>query len=795
IFYENNNIKVAVIMSRQNVTAGSGIQKSINQLRNQSIVIYSDIKEQFKSDYENIRSKPSCQHYIADETKRDYRDFRKVLESTYCKLLPERVLYRRQYFNPIVNNNTRYMKLITVSGDNRVKVEVNVSCAQVNVYVFLNSSNTRPNAGKFHYKAVATVNQTASIRTNEFTSVVDPYIGLESINPTNDTCYYNISIAAIPPPEVMSCGDTSIMPISDNILGDVRILNLNCSDISQGFTIEVNVSCAQVNVYVFLNSSNTRPNAGKFHYKAVATVNQTASIRTNEFTSVVDPYIGLESINPTNDTCYYNISIAAIPPPEVMSCGDTSIMPISDNILGDVRILNLNCSDISQGFTIEINVKCGVVETYVAVNNTYSKYGKHTYVDIAAVYQAGSINIEDFSPYNHYNIKLIARRVDCNDSQYQISIQPTLPPRVLSCGDTIIKPITDDIRGDLTILGINPSNCTNTSDGFNVKINAKCGEVTAYITVNDSYPQNGNYKYKTVTCVKQAGSINVEELSPHDHYFITMIARRVHCTDSNYTISIQPIPPPQVVSCRDTIIKPIADDIKEDVRILEVNCSNCNNSNHGFNVEVNVKCGELTTYVTVNNTYPTDGKPTYKAIAAVNQVGSINVEEFSPHDRYYIKLIAKGVHCTESNYTVYIQPIPTPKILSCRDSIMKLITGDMQVDVGILADNCNKSNRGFKIKIYAECGEVTLYEAVNNTYPSEGKHNQKVVATSHQTVSINVEVFSPYDQHYISIKARRKYCSDSYYYIFIETMLSGATTWSNPQYGILCLVNLMLLML
>ncbi|GAB1609315.1 hypothetical protein Ahia01_001217000, partial [Argonauta hians] len=168
---------------------------------------------------------------------------------------------------------------------------------------------------------------------------------------------------------------------------------------------------------------------------------------------------------------------------------------------------------------------------------------------------------------------------------------------------------------------------------------------------------------------------------------------------------------------------------------------------------------------------------------------------FYPHDIYYIKLIARREHCTDSKYTISIQPIPPPQILSCGDKIITPISNNTQENVKILAANCNKIHREFNVKIYVKCGEVTIYEAVNNTYPSEGKHDKKVVATIYQAGSINIEQFSPYDQHYIKLKARRKYCSDSHYSIFLLPIFSGATAWFNPQYGILCLVNLIIIML
>ncbi|GAB1609316.1 hypothetical protein Ahia01_001217100, partial [Argonauta hians] len=240
IFKEtNNNIKVAVIMSRQKVTDIATVEYTTTFLKNKGVVIYTDIKEKFKSDFENIRSKPSCQHYIADETERDFSDFGKVLESKYCKLPFEVVPCDYTSIKAIRNYLQADIKILNVNcsvNGQGFNVEINVKCGEVKMYVAVN--NTYPTEGKHMYKDIATVNQAGSIYIEEVSPHDNYYITLIAKRVHCIESHYTISLKPIPPPEVVSCGDTIIKPITDYIQEDIRILKVNCRDNKQGFNVE-----------------------------------------------------------------------------------------------------------------------------------------------------------------------------------------------------------------------------------------------------------------------------------------------------------------------------------------------------------------------------------------------------------------------------------------------------------------------------------------------------------------------------------------------------------------------------
>ncbi|GAB1609309.1 uncharacterized protein LOC115230178 [Argonauta hians] len=640
VFYEtNDNIKVMYIRSTEDAILRSKVH--LNALKTMGVVIYTDIKKEFKSSYEDIMSEPTCQHYIEDGTSKSSEYFERVLVSRYCKFVAEKMPYTEEYFNPIVNNNTRYVVVDVRYGDNRIKVEVNVTCGEVNVYMLLRNDKTTPSPTKYAYKAIATVNQTAYIRTREF-SWKQPIIAVESINPTNSTaCYYNISIDKIPRPEIVKCGAILTRPIPAN----VKTLELKCDVSNEGYYMEISVNCSEVTVYVGTNDIYT--NETNHDHKVVVTANKTEYIHTKTLTSSDRTFISLVSNHNDSYTCNYNMAIKPKPVPVVVSCNETIVKPVTGDILQDIKVFEVNCNDTYRGFNIEVDVNCGEVTTYGAMNNSYPREGEHDEKVVSTVNHTGCIHIEEYSQYDQYYIKPEPGRMNCSDPHYNITIQPILPPEIVKCGATLTRPIPANVK-TLEL------KCDVSNEGYYMKISVDCSEVTVYVGTNEIYTNETNHDHKVVVTTSKTEYIHTKTMTSSNRTFISLVSNHNDSYTCNYNMAIKPKPVPVGVSCNETIVKPVTGDIRQDIKVFEVKC---NDTYRGFNIEVDVNCGEVTTYGAMNNSHPGEDKHAQKVVSTVNHTGCIHIEGYSQYDQYYIKPEPGRMNCSDPHYNITIQPI------------------------------------------------------------------------------------------------------------------------------------------
>ncbi|CAI9741714.1 Hypothetical predicted protein [Octopus vulgaris] len=196
-------------------------------------------------------------------------------------------------------------------------------------------------------------------------------------------------------------------------------------------------------------------------------------------------------------------------------------------------------------------------------------------------------------------------------------------------------------------------------------------------------------------------------------------------------------------------------------QVLQV--TNATKSTLGTTVLVKVQCGVVTVYASFNNSYPNEADYDYKTLATDNEPGKLFLVQESELDKLALTVLSqkrfdlKSSACENPSYDININPTAprteavclvkhvhspcsakqldsacyntTPVVHEVSQLYNNSILKNGQIQEHVLEITNSTHSSGSKILVSAQCAEVTVYGAFNNSYPIEADHHYKTTAT------------------------------------------------------------------